>query len=76
MAATPVVAAQPTFVEIIEALRQNDVATLQAALSDQAMISELAAVDPESAVVLLLVFTAYLRPEVAMTLATQLWSCF
>ncbi len=26
--------------------------------------------------VLLLVFAAYLRPEVAMTLANQLWSCF
>lgn len=29
-----------------------------------------------SAAVLLLVFAAYLRPEVAMTLADQLWSCF
>ncbi len=28
------------------------------------------------AVVLLLVFMAYLRPEVAMTLAQQLWACF
>jgi uncharacterized MnhB-related membrane protein len=26
--------------------------------------------------VLLLVFAAYLRPDVAMTLANQLWSCF
>ena len=26
--------------------------------------------------VLLLVFSAYLRPDVAMTLANQLWSCF
>ena len=25
---------------------------------------------------LLLVFAAYLRPEIAMTLANQLWSCF
>ncbi len=25
---------------------------------------------------LLLVFGAYLRPDVAMTLAQQLWSCF
>ena len=29
-----------------------------------------------SAGVLLLVFAAYLRPDVAMTLANQLWSCF
>ena len=29
-----------------------------------------------SAGVLLLVFAAYLRPEIAMTLANQLWSCF
>ena len=29
-----------------------------------------------SGAVLLLVFAAYLRPEVAMTLANQLWSCF
>ncbi len=29
-----------------------------------------------SAAVLLLVFAAYLRPEIAMTLADQLWSCF
>jgi hypothetical protein len=29
-----------------------------------------------AAVVLLLVFAAYLRPEVAITLATQLWNCF
>ncbi len=29
-----------------------------------------------SAAALLLVFTAYLRPEVVMTLANQLWSCF
>ena len=26
--------------------------------------------------VLLLVFAAYLRPEIVMTLADQLWSCF
>ncbi len=26
--------------------------------------------------VLLLVFAAYLRPDVAMTLANQLWNCF
>ena len=26
--------------------------------------------------VLLAVFLAYLRPELAMTLATQLWNCF
>ena len=26
--------------------------------------------------VLLLVFLAYLRPEVALTLAQQLWNCF
>ena len=26
--------------------------------------------------VLLLVFSAYLRPDVAVTLANQLWSCF
>jgi hypothetical protein len=26
--------------------------------------------------VLLLVFAAYLRPDLAMTLANQLWSCF
>ena len=25
---------------------------------------------------LLFVFTAYLRPDVTMTLANQLWSCF
>ena len=25
---------------------------------------------------LLLVFTAYLRPDMVMTLATQLWNCF
>ena len=29
-----------------------------------------------SAAVLLLVFAAYLRPEIVMTLADQLWSCF
>jgi hypothetical protein len=29
-----------------------------------------------SAGALLLVFAAYLRPDVAMTLANQLWSCF
>lgn len=29
-----------------------------------------------SAAALLLVFAAYLRPEIAMTLANQLWSCF
>jgi hypothetical protein len=29
-----------------------------------------------SAGVLLLVFAAYLRPDFAMTLANQLWSCF
>jgi multisubunit Na+/H+ antiporter MnhB subunit len=27
-------------------------------------------------VVLLLVFAAYLRPGLALTLATQLWNCF
>lgn len=27
-------------------------------------------------VVLALVFAAYLRPDVAMTLANQLWACF
>jgi uncharacterized MnhB-related membrane protein len=27
-------------------------------------------------IVLVLVFAAYLRPDVAMTLANQLWSCF
>jgi uncharacterized MnhB-related membrane protein len=26
--------------------------------------------------VLLLVFTSYLRPDIAMTLANQLWNCF
>ena len=26
--------------------------------------------------VLLAVFVAYLRPDMAMTLATQLWNCF
>ena len=26
--------------------------------------------------VLLAVFAAYLRPELALTLATQLWNCF
>jgi hypothetical protein len=29
-----------------------------------------------AAVVLLLVFAAYLRPDLAVTLANQLWSCF
>lgn len=29
-----------------------------------------------SAAALLLVFAAYVRPELAMTLADQLWSCF
>ena len=29
-----------------------------------------------SGAALLLVFAAYLRPDVAMTLADQLWSCF
>ena len=29
-----------------------------------------------AAVVLLLVFAAYLRPDLAVTLATQLWNCF
>ena len=28
------------------------------------------------AVVLLAVFSAYQRPDMAMTLATQLWNCF
>jgi hypothetical protein len=28
------------------------------------------------AVVLAAVFAAYLRPDMAMTLATQLWNCF
>ena len=28
------------------------------------------------AVVLLTVFAAYLRPDVAVTLANQLWNCF
>jgi hypothetical protein len=27
-------------------------------------------------VVLIVVFAAYLRPELALTLATQLWNCF
>ena len=27
-------------------------------------------------VVLVIVFMAYLRPELALTLATQLWNCF
>jgi len=27
-------------------------------------------------VVLIAVFAAYLQPELALTLATQLWSCF
>jgi hypothetical protein len=29
-----------------------------------------------SGAALLLVFAAYLRPDVTMTLANQLWSCF
>jgi hypothetical protein len=29
-----------------------------------------------AAVVLMLVFAAYLRPDLAMTLANQLWNCF
>lgn len=29
-----------------------------------------------SGAVLLLVFAAYLRPDVTMTLANQLWACF
>jgi hypothetical protein len=29
-----------------------------------------------AAVVLLLVFAAYLRPDLAVTLANQLWACF
>ena len=29
-----------------------------------------------SGAVLLLVFAAYLRPDVTVTLANQLWSCF
>jgi len=29
-----------------------------------------------AAVTLALVFAAYLRPEMAMTLATQVWNCF
>ncbi|MDP3820990.1 MAG: hypothetical protein Q8R33_05875 [Burkholderiales bacterium] len=29
-----------------------------------------------SAAALLLVFAAYLRPDVTVTLANQLWSCF
>jgi hypothetical protein len=29
-----------------------------------------------AAAVLLLVFAAYLRPDVAVTLANQLWNCF
>jgi hypothetical protein len=29
-----------------------------------------------AAVVLLLVFAAYLRPDLAVTLANQLWNCF
>ena len=27
-------------------------------------------------IVLIAVFAAYLRPELALTLATQLWNCF
>jgi len=29
-----------------------------------------------AAALLLLVFVAYLKPELAMTLANQLWACF
>lgn len=29
-----------------------------------------------AAAVLVLVFAAYLRPDLAMTLATQIWNCF
>ena len=29
-----------------------------------------------AAVVLLLVFTAYLKPDLAVSLANQLWACF
>ena len=29
-----------------------------------------------AALALLLVFSAYLRPDVAVTLANQLWNCF
>jgi hypothetical protein len=29
-----------------------------------------------AAVLLLLVFAAYLRPDLAVTLANQLWNCF
>jgi hypothetical protein len=29
-----------------------------------------------AAVVLLTVFASYLRPDMAMSLATQLWNCF
>ena len=29
-----------------------------------------------AAAALLLVFAAYLRPDMVMTLATQLWNCF
>ncbi|CAG1016576.1 hypothetical protein BURC_01403 [Burkholderiaceae bacterium] len=29
-----------------------------------------------AAVALLLVFAAYLRPDVAVTLANQIWNCF
>lgn len=29
-----------------------------------------------AAALLLLVFAAYLRPDLAMTLANQLWACF
>jgi len=29
-----------------------------------------------AAAVLLLVFAAYLRPDLALTLANQLWACF
>jgi esterase/lipase superfamily enzyme len=54
LAATPVAAAPPTLVEIIEALRQKDVDTLSAAANDEAGIQSLAAIDPEAAVTLLL----------------------
>ncbi len=54
LAATPVAAAPPTLLEIIEALRQKDVDTLSAAATDEAGIQALAAIDPEAAVTLLL----------------------
>ncbi|NKI93654.1 hypothetical protein [Rhizobacter sp. SG703] len=34
------------------------------------------AIGVAAAAVLLLVFAAYLRPEMAFALANQLWSCF